>query len=89
MLGSTNAGQFKVSGLRMFPDITALAKNVLIVNGSEISPVARMSCTSPIFTSVIALLNNQLIAAGKSLLGFLNPLIYDNPGAFNNIMSSA
>jgi tripeptidyl-peptidase-1 len=34
---------------------------------------------------VIGLLNDQLISAGKPVLGFLNPWIYANPGAFNDI----
>ncbi|ETW78242.1 serine protease S53 [Heterobasidion irregulare TC 32-1] len=88
-LGSTNAGRFKASGSRAFPDVAAPAENVLIVSSGEVSPVAGTSCASPIFASVIALLNDQLIAAGKSPLGFLNPLIYDNPSAFNDIASGA
>ncbi len=55
------------------------------------------SCSSPIFTSVIALLNDELAQAGKPPLGFLNPFLYstgasalndittgDNPGCGTN-----
>lgn len=35
-----------------------------------------LGCSSPIFASVIALLNDELVAAGKSPLGFLNPFLY-------------
>lgn len=45
------------------------------------------SCSSPIFTSVVALLNDELLNAGKPVLGFLNPWLYANPGAFNDITS--
>lgn len=38
-----------------------------------------------IFASMIALLTNERIAAGKPGLGFLNPLIYQNPAAFKDI----
>jgi tripeptidyl-peptidase-1 len=36
-----------------------------------------------------ALLTNERIAAGKAGLGFLNPLIYANPGAFNPLKTGA
>jgi tripeptidyl-peptidase I len=47
--------------------------------------VSGTSCSSPIFASVIALLNNELLNAGKPVLGFLNPWAYANPQAFNDI----
>lgn len=79
-LGSTNAGLFNSSG-RAFPDISAQGENVEIVVGGETGTVAGTSCSSPIFASVISLLNDRLIAAGKSPLGFLNPFIYSEAGA--------
>ncbi|KAF8322236.1 subtilisin-like protein [Clavulina sp. PMI_390] len=47
------------------------------------------SCSSPIFTSVVALLNDALLNAGKPVLGFLNPWLYANPGAFNDITTGS
>lgn len=38
------------------------------------------SCSSPIFASIVSLLNDRLIAAGKSPLGFLNPFLYSEAG---------
>ena len=35
-----------------------------------------MSASSPTFGSVIALINDRLIAAGKPVLGFLEPFLY-------------
>ncbi|TFK32816.1 family S53 protease-like protein [Crucibulum laeve] len=79
-LGSTNAGKFNTSG-RAFPDVSAQGQNVEIVVGGRTESVAGTSCSSPIFASVIALLNDQLVAAGKSPLGFLNPFLYSAAGA--------
>lgn len=42
----------------------------------DLGNVFGTSCSSPIFASVIALINDRLIAAGRPVLGFLNPL-YD------------
>jgi hypothetical protein len=35
------------------------------------------------------LLNAELIAAGKSVLGFMNPFIYANPGVFTDITTGS
>lgn len=79
-LGKTNQGKFNTSG-RAFPDISAQGENVEIAFEGEAGLVDGTSCASPIFASVIALLNDQLITAGKSPLGFLNPFLYSAAGA--------
>jgi tripeptidyl-peptidase-1 len=83
-IGSTNAGKFNVSG-RGFPDIAAQAVNVEIFVGGLAGTVDGTSCATPIFASTVALINDQLVAAGKSPLGFINPLLYAHPSAFNDI----
>jgi tripeptidyl-peptidase-1 len=45
-----------------------------IIQNGQLLGVSGTSCSTPIFASVIALINDRLIAAGKSTLGFLNPL---------------
>ncbi len=42
--------------------------------------VAGTSVASPIFASIIALINDMRLAAGKTVLGFLNPTLYAYPG---------
>jgi tripeptidyl-peptidase I len=49
---------------------------VIIVSGGQTGAVAGTSCSSPIFASVIGLLNDRLLTAGKAPLGFLNPWLY-------------
>ncbi|KIK66625.1 hypothetical protein GYMLUDRAFT_37782 [Collybiopsis luxurians FD-317 M1] len=83
-LGSTNSGLFNRTG-RAFPDVAAQGENFEIILGGNAGLVSGTSCSSPVFASVIALINDKLIAAGKSPLGFLNPFLYANPGAFNDI----
>ena len=74
-LGNTNAGLFNPQG-RAFPDVAAIGDNVEIVFQQEGGLVAGTSCSSPIFASIISLINDQLIGEGKSPLGFLNPFLY-------------
>ncbi|KAI9436189.1 peptidase S8/S53 domain-containing protein [Lactarius indigo] len=58
------------------PDVSAAGTNLQIVLSSIEGSVEGMSCSSPIFASVVSLLNDRLIVAGKPALGFLNPLLY-------------
>ncbi|KAI0066334.1 subtilisin-like protein [Artomyces pyxidatus] len=88
-LGNTHSGKFNASG-RGFPDVAALGVDVQIVNEGAVTSVEGTSCASPIFASVVALLNDQLIAAGKPPLGFLNPFLYSTgASALNSITSGS
>jgi len=87
-LGSTYSGLFNSSG-RAFPDVSAQGERVVIFNASQAVLVQGTSCSSPIFASIIALINDQLITAGKSVLGYLNPFLYANPSAFTDITSGS
>ncbi|TRM64249.1 peptidase S8/S53 domain-containing protein [Schizophyllum amplum] len=87
-IGSMYQGMYNASG-RGFPDVAAIGDKVEIVNAGDAGLVAGTSASSPIFASVIALINDRLIAARKPVLGFLNPWIYANPQAFNDITSGS
>ncbi|EIM82805.1 uncharacterized protein STEHIDRAFT_149190 [Stereum hirsutum FP-91666 SS1] len=72
-----SAKQFNNSGTsRAFPDLSA---NGYLVFGT--------SASSPVVGSIIALINDARIAAGKGPVGFINPAIYstDFAGAFHDI----
>lgn len=86
VLGSTNVGKFNVSG-RGYPDVSAQGDNIAVVFGGEMGSVSGTSCASPIFASIVALLNDELVDAEMSPLGFLNPLLYSASGqaALNDI----
>ncbi|KAF7357217.1 Family S53 protease [Mycena sanguinolenta] len=86
--GTTNKGLFNASG-RGYPDVSAQGENVQIVVDGQTGGVDGTSCSSPIFASVIGLINDQLIAAGNSPLGFLNPWLYANPDMLNDVTSGS
>ncbi|EIW62968.1 family S53 protease [Trametes versicolor FP-101664 SS1] len=77
--GNTNSGRFNRAG-RGFPDISAQGQNVDIVFQNQVGTVAGTSCSCPITASIISLLNDELRAAGKPSLGFLNPFLYSTAG---------
>ncbi|KAJ4463898.1 subtilisin-like protein [Lentinula lateritia] len=77
-------GRFNRSG-RGFPDVSAQGDKIQIVQAGAVTPVAGTSASSPIFASVVALLNDELLGKGKAPMGFMNPWIYAHPEAFNDI----
>jgi len=75
---------------RGYPDIAALggtkAKYCIATNGF-FQGIAGTSAACPVVAGVFALLNGLRLSAGKAPLGFLNPFIYQNPTAFNDVTS--
>lgn len=74
---------------RGFPDISAIAGQtnpycVALGDGIFVGTAGTSGATS-VVASMIALLNNERLAAGKSSLGFINPLLYANPHCFHDI----
>ena len=45
------------------------------------------SASAPTVGSIISLINEQRIASGKKTVGFINPVLYANPSAMNDITS--
>ncbi len=86
-LGNTNAGLFNTSG-RAYPDVSTQGVSFAVNIAGSFEAVSGTSASSPTFASVVALLNDQRLNAGKAPLGFLNPLLYSTAtGAFNDITS--
>ncbi|KAJ7761364.1 subtilisin-like protein [Mycena metata] len=66
---------------RALPDVSARHQGWIVENARTDLDAVGTSMSSPVFASVIALLNNELIAAGKPALGFLNPWLYSTASA--------
>jgi len=79
---------YNTSG-RAYPDISAQATNFIVIAGGTEPGVAGTSCASPTAAGVFSLLNDLRLQNGKSTLGFLNPLIYENAAAFNDITTGS
>lgn len=77
---------YNTSG-RAYPDIAAQATNFCVNPGG--CGVAGTSCASPTAGALFSLLNDLRLQNGKSSLGFLNPLIYSNAAAFNDITTGS
>ncbi|KAJ9452932.1 Tripeptidyl-peptidase 1 [Diplonema papillatum] len=67
------------------PDVSALAERYQVVANNATTLVAGTSCSAPAFAGIVSLLNSVCLAAGGKSLGFLNPLLYQNPGMFTDV----
>ncbi|KAF8158796.1 family S53 protease-like protein [Mycena galopus ATCC 62051] len=81
------AGTFNKSG-RGYPDVSTQGWNFQMVAAATVVLEGGTSASSPTFASIIALINDRLVAAQKPVLGFLNPFIYSKASsAFTDITS--
>lgn len=74
-IGTENAHLYDTAG-RGFPDVAALGMQVVYISVDFFNFQTGTDLSTCIFASVIALLNDDLIAQGKPAMGFLNPLLY-------------
>lgn len=64
------------SGGRAYPDLSAQGWASAIVWDGIFATVGGTSAATPTVGAVLALVNDALLAAGKSTLGFINPWLY-------------
>ena len=79
-----SSGLYNPSG-RGFPDVSAIGLKIATYTEGIFSPSAGTSAATPIFASLINLINENRLAAGKGPVGFLNPTLYQNPSIFNDV----
>lgn len=73
-------GLYNKSG-RAYPDLAAQAYRYIVFYNGSVVTLDGTSASAPTVASIIALVNDALMAAGKPPLGFLNPWLYSGAGA--------
>ncbi|EIW55941.1 subtilisin-like protein [Trametes versicolor FP-101664 SS1] len=74
-LGNSSARSINTTG-RAYPDASAQGVQYSVLVDGEVQSINSTSASSATFAAIVALLNDRLLNAGKSPLGFLNPLLY-------------
>jgi len=88
-LGRQYKGLYNSAG-RGIPDISAQSINFVLSVNFDAYIVNGTSCAVPVVAGIISLLNDFLLANGKSPLGFLNPWLYGKGSpAINDIKSGS
>merc|ERR1719503_66697 len=70
---------------RGYPDVSALAVDYCEIGTAGALGVSGTSAAAPVTAAVFARLNGLRLAAGQPPLGWLNPFIYQNGDAFNDV----
>lgn len=79
-----NSTQYNVTG-RAYPDVSANGCTFRVYHNNTTSRQSGTSASTPLFASIITLINEKRLAANKSVVGFLNPVLYANPDSFNDV----
>ncbi|KAK4501576.1 hypothetical protein PRZ48_007385 [Zasmidium cellare] len=85
-----NLTSFPESGIynragRGFPDVSANGANFNLFVNQTATQQAGTSLAAPIWASIFALINQARKDAGRAPVGFVNPVLYENPGVFHDI----
>ena len=70
---------------RGYPDISANGANFAFSVGAEWELTYGTSASAPVLASILTLINQQRLKAGKSVVGFINPAAYAHPEIFNDV----
>jgi tripeptidyl-peptidase I len=74
---------------RGFPDVAALGSSYLIALYGNMTSVYGTSASAPVVASMIALVNNERMHRGKAPVGFINPVLYQHPEIFNDVVEGS
>jgi len=85
---NVTSGLFNLNG-RAYPDVGAVGDRQVVYSNGSWWLVGGTSLSSPVWGAVLTLVNEARLAAGKSTVGFIHPILYEHPEAFNDITSGS
>jgi tripeptidyl-peptidase-1 len=68
-----------------YPDVSANAANYIVAVDGDFTQIYGTSAATPVFASVITRINDARLNAGKTVVGFINPVLYEHPEVLNDI----
>jgi kumamolisin len=74
---------------RGVPDLAghaAVSAGYQVIVGGKKRSMGGTSAVAPLFAGLFARINQQLASSGKPHAGFVNPLLYQSPGVFRDIL---
>ncbi|KAF4633910.1 hypothetical protein G7Y89_g4204 [Cudoniella acicularis] len=73
-------------GGRGYPDVGAVGDRQVVYSNGSWWLVGGTSLSSPVWGAVLTLVNEARLEVGKSTLGFIHPVLYQHPEAFNDVL---
>lgn len=83
-----DGGRYNCDG-RGFPDVSANGAHYRAYNNGTDYHWYGTSLASPLWASIITLINEERYEVGKGPVGFINPTLYANPWVFNDIVNGS
>jgi tripeptidyl-peptidase-1 len=74
------------TGNRCCPDLSIYDAGYQIIQNGQNNPIGGTSAAAPVLSGMISTINDQLLNAGKPVLGFLNYFLYQNEDYFEDIV---
>lgn len=65
--------------------MSAIGDNVVIFNQGVSILIGGTSASAPTWGAILTRINEERIAAKKSTIGFVNPVLYAHPGVLHDI----
>lgn len=75
---NVTGGVFNRGG-RAYPDVAAVGDRQVVLYGGTWTTVGGTSLSAPIVASILTLINEKRLAAGKPTVGFVNPVLVSQP----------
>ncbi|KAK3306236.1 peptidase S8/S53 domain-containing protein [Chaetomium strumarium] len=74
---------------RGYPDVSAIGENFRVVLRGHPNRMHGTSVAAPIWASILTLINEERLAAGKSTVGFVHQVLYEHPEVFTDITTGS
>ncbi|KAK3997729.1 putative protease [Cladorrhinum sp. PSN332] len=78
-------GKLFNKGGRGYPDVAAVGDNYRIVLRGYADRISGTSVATPVWASILTLINEERMAAGKRPVGFVHQVLYEHPEVFTDI----
>ena len=72
---------------RATPDVSALGEGYQVLINGKVQTIGGTSASAPVFASLVSLLNEARLQAGKPPMGAINAFLYSHPEAFTDVVN--
>ncbi|KAK4233257.1 peptidase S8/S53 domain-containing protein [Achaetomium macrosporum] len=74
---------------RGYPDVSAIGENFRVVLRGHLNRMHGTSVAAPIWASILMLINEERLSAGKSTVGFVHQVLYEHPEVFTDVATGS
>ncbi|KAK8022785.1 Tripeptidyl-peptidase sed1 [Apiospora rasikravindrae] len=74
---------------RAYPDVAAVGDRQVVYTGGSWYLIGGTSLSAPVWGAILTLVNEERLKAGKSTVGFINPILYSHPEVFFDVTAGS